>query len=195
MKDEVLNGEYRPCMGIWWGGDWPGVMWKDSVALRTGSSYGFRVGKEQVDIFLRETRVHKGSELGRIKAGIGSRGCGYKNVMKDVESGEVPWWIASPASCWVECGHLMGNGAICGLWVGERSDDCLRKVRLVGRGCIVGTEGARFHCDPVSVVGGGDMKRNKEADWRVLLKEHWWLFGYEQRLLTFYANTNYAHLK
>lgn len=44
--------------------------------LRTGSSYGCSIGKKWVDIFVRETNVHKG--LGRSKIGE----CQYKSVGK-----------------------------------------------------------------------------------------------------------------
>lgn len=48
--------------------------------LRIGSSYGCHIGKKWVDIFVRETNVHKG--LGRSKMGTVSGECQYKNVGK-----------------------------------------------------------------------------------------------------------------
>lgn len=55
-------------------------MWKDSVDLRIGSSYGCSIGKKWVDIFVREINVHKG--LGRSKMGTVSGEYQYKNVGK-----------------------------------------------------------------------------------------------------------------
>lgn len=38
------------------------------------------LARSGMDIFVRETRVHKGLELGRGKVGIVPRECQYKNV-------------------------------------------------------------------------------------------------------------------